>query len=125
MPAVAIPFAGLTFADLSLAALEAGGNRVRAARRLGIGVRTLDRHVALLDLDRWFISGRGRGRRPRSKCVTAEQIRELCSEGYTRKDSAYLLGISYGYLKDLLHQYRLDNLAWVNGRSVAQKGYCR
>ena len=121
-----MPIAGLSFAEVSLAALECQGNRIRTAKKLGVGVRSLDAAIKRERLDRWFVSGQGRSKRPRRKCVTRSQIQELAAEGYLKADAAALLGISPYYLDDLIREFGITEFA--ENRSyrtrVGMRGYC-
>jgi uncharacterized protein (DUF362 family) len=122
-----MPRCGLTFCDVSLAALECHGNRVRTAKRLGVGIRSLDAAIEREGLHRWFVSGRGCGKRPRRKCVTREQIVELAADVYLKADAAAILGISPAYLKDLIREYGITDFAENRGERVriGMHGYCR
>lgn len=113
-----MPVAGLSFADVSLAALECCGNRVRTAKRLGVGIRSLDAAIEREGLQRWFVSGRGRGSRPRSRCVTREQVVALAVDGYLKADAADILGISEYYLRDLIELWGITEFNADRGRSV-------
>lgn len=113
-----MPMCGLSFYDVSLAALECRGNRVRTAKRLGVGVRSLDAAIEREGLQRWFVVGRGRGSRPRSCCVTREQIVELAAAGYIKSDAADILGISVYYLRDLIEKWGITEFNSDRSRSV-------
>lgn len=123
--ALMMPVAGLSFADVSLAAMECHGNRVRTAKRLGVGVRSLDAAIDREGLQRWFVSGRGCGVRPRSVCVTREQIQELSDGCYLREDAAEILGISKYYLRDLCERWGVSFAGNRSMRSrIGKVGYC-
>ena len=130
---LAMPVAGLTFADVSLAALECRGNRVRTARRLGVGIRSLDAMIKREGLERWFLSQdwrvgpRPAGSRSRTRCITREQIIEVAGDGVSQMDAAYLLGVSYAYLKDLVADWGLRSYFPSHGDCVraGQMGYAR
>ena len=122
-----MPAAGLSFADVSKAALECGGNRVRTAKRLGVGIRSLAYAIRRENLDHWFNQGHGSGKKSRATCVSREQIVELAQEGYIRRDAAFLLGISPAYLKDLVAKWGLaDDFTVRKGHAavVSRLGYC-
>lgn len=125
MPALAMPYAGLTFADVSLAALNTHGNRRRTAKRLGVSIRALDACIERHNLGRWFVAGRGKGKRPRARCVTVEQIIEVAQEGYHRRDVAEILGISYAYLKDIIEECNLQGhfISAAQAKRIARRGY--
>lgn len=129
-----MPVAGLSFADISLAALQCRGNRVRTAKRLGVGIRSLDAAVQREGLERWFLSRTpgvgpksGKGSKSRNRCVTQEQIIEVAHGGYSQRDAAYLLGISYAYLKDLVAEYGIREHFPEHGECVrnGMLGYAR
>ena len=129
-----MPVAGLSFADISLAALQCRGNRVRTAKRLGVGIRSLDAAIARHRLDRWFISRtpgvgprRPSGYKLRATCVSKEQVIEVAQEGYSQRDAAFVLGVSYGYLKDLVKRWNLRAYFPAHGVCVrnGQLGYAR
>ena len=131
---LAMPVAGLSFADVSLAALECRGNRVRTAKRLGVGVRSLDAAIDREGLHRWFISADWRvgpkgvaGSRFRRRCVTREQVVDLAAEGYLKSDAADILGISEAYLKDLIRSWKITEFNSDRSRSVkiGLHGYAR
>lgn len=119
-----MPLAGLSFYDVSLAALECRGNRVRTAKRLGVGIRSLDAAIARHGLERWFVSHdwrigpKGSGYKSRSRCVTREQVVEVASEGYSQKDAAFVLGIDYSYLKQLVREWGLRDHFPAHGQCV-------
>lgn len=123
-----MPICGLSFQQIYTVAQECQGNKTRTAKRLGV-----DRHALKMAIDRhsvnhWFVAGRGKAPRPRSICVDRNQISELAGEGYIRKDVAYLLGISPGYLKSLIKRWDLsDSFIVRNGRAswIAKRGYIR
>lgn len=129
-----MPVAGLSFADVSLAALQCRGNRVRTAKRLGVSIRALDAAVHREKLERWFLSHTpgvgpksGKGTKSRKRCVTQEQIIEVAQQGFSQCDAAYLLGISYAYLKDLVQDYGIRAHFPEHGQCVrnGQLGYAR
>lgn len=127
------PRCGLSFADVSLAALECRGNRVRTAKRLGVGVRSLDAAIAREGLERWFVSHdwsigpKGGGYKSRTKCVQRDQVIEVAKEGYSQRDAAYILGVEYSYLKRLVKEWRLRAHFPDHGQCVrnGHLGYAR
>lgn len=120
-----IPIAGLSLADVTLAASECAGNRTKTAGRLGVAVRSLDYAVDRFSLQSLFVAGRGHGVRPWSACVTQAQVQEMVDGNYLREDAALLLGISKYYLRDLCHRW---GVSFAGNRSVrikiGKKGYC-
>lgn len=127
MSQLAMPICGLKFTDLSEVAWDCGGNRVRTASRLGVAVRSLDAAISRHGLHNWFMAGRGRSPRPRKRCVTREQIIEVVQDGYSQKDAAFLLGIEYSYLKDLVRLWNLREFFPAHGKCVqnGRLGYAR
>lgn len=129
-----MPRCGISFADVSLAALECRGNRVRTAKRLGVGIRSLDAAIEREGLQRWFISHdwligpKGvSGSRFRRRCVTPAQIKDVASEGYSQKDAAYILGVEYSYLKRMVLEWGLRDAFPAHGECVrnGRLGYAR
>jgi len=122
-----MPIAGLTFCDISAIAWECQGNRVQTAKRLGVGVRSLDAAIERHGLHNWFVVGRGRGKHFRSRCVTRDQIIEVAREGYSQTDAAFILGIEYSYLKDLVKLWNLRPYFPAHGQCVKNGclGYAR
>lgn len=128
-----MPIAGLSFYDVSLAALECRGNRVRTAKRLGVGIRSLDAAIAREGLERWFVSHdwrigpKGGGYKSRKRCVTREQIIDVAAEGYSQKDAAFILGIDYSYLKQLVSEWGIRDCFPAHGVCVRNGllGYAR
>lgn len=120
-----MPVAGLSFADVSLAAMECRGNRVQTAKRLGVAVRSLDAAVEREGLQHWFLSHDWRvgpkgvvGSRFRSRCVSADDIREVAADGYSQKDAAFILGIDYSYLKRMVKEFGLRSCFPDHGQCV-------
>jgi len=107
---MAMPRCGLSFADVSLAAMECSGNLKRTARRLGVDASALRAAVRREHLEHWFCSmnpfvgSPWSGSRSRKSRITVDQIKEVALEGYSQKDAAYLLGISYSRMKFLVSE---------------------
>lgn len=112
------PDCGITYADC---VSVAGVNKRQAAKKLGISEDHFRRVIKRLGASHWFPDVR-----PRPRCVTKEDIIQVASERYTRQDAAYILGISYGYLRDLIYEWDLGKyfITTSEAISVAQKGYC-
>lgn len=94
-------------------------NMRAAAKRLGVEENHLRRVAAQHGL-------KSNSRRPRRRCVSAEDITELAKEGFTRPDVAFLLGISPAYLKTLVSLWQLaGEFRTVGGRAAAvtRNGY--
>lgn len=109
-----MPVAGLSFYDVSQAALECNGNRVRTAKRLGVSTRSLDYAIAREGLERWFVSydwrigPKGGGYKHRKRCVTRDLILMKSNLGMSRAEAAASLCISLRYLKDLCQEYGIS-----------------
>ena len=112
------PNCGITYADC---VSVAGVNQRQAAKRLGISEDHFRLVIKRLGASHWFPDVR-----PRSRCVSKEDIIQVASEKYTRRDAAYILGISYDYLRDLIAEWDLGKhfISTSEALSVAQKGYC-
>jgi hypothetical protein len=128
--ALMMPGAGLSFADVSLAAMDCDSNRTRTAKRLGVSVRALDAAIDREGLHSWFaqtkgIFNRNIHRRFRPRCVTRQDVQNLIDEGYLREDAASILGISTSYLRDLCVVF---GVSFAGDRSMRIKigkgGYC-
>lgn len=129
MPMV-MPRCGISFADVSLAALECMGNMKRTAKRLGVDQSALRIAVRREGIERWFVSRHGMsaiGSRSRARCVTREQVIDLAADGYSQRDTAYMLGISYSYLKSLVLEWGLRDYFPSHGECVrnGRLGYAR
>jgi hypothetical protein len=114
-------FAGITATDL-LRAASRFANMGQAALALGVSPGYFTKKVKELGATEHFKRKRNRRRR-----VCRRSIIKLAREGYTRRDAAYLLGISDSYLKDLIHQWSLaDEFIVSKGRAawVTRRGYC-
>lgn len=112
------PLCGITYADC---VSVAGVNQKEAARRLGLSQRNFGEVVRRLGMAHWYPLVR-----PGKRCVTKEDIIQVASEGYTRLDAAYILGISYSYLRELIKDWDLGGhfLSLSKAVSVGKKGYC-
>lgn len=113
------PECGLTYADCISVA---GINQRAAAKKLGVTERHFHRVINQLGMGHWFPD-----KRPRPRCISKEDIIQVASERYTRRDAAYILGISYAYLKDLIELWQLQDhfISTSEAISRAQVGYCR
>lgn len=128
-----MPRCGISFADVSLAALECRGNLTRTAKRLGVEASSLRVAVRREKLEHWFCSmhpfvGPSRsGSRSRPSRVTADQIIELAKDGYSQKDAAFLLGVSYSRMKFLVKELGLRDNFLSHGEciSAGRLGYAR
>lgn len=99
----------------------AGMNQRAAAERLGVNEGYFRKTVKRLGLRHWFTDIR-----PRPRCISREDIVQVASEGYTRRDAAYLLGISPRYLADLVQEWQLaDSFRVTKGKAswVTRRGY--
>lgn len=114
------PVAGLSLEDIEKVAAIAPNKRA-AAKKLGMGERQFYSVIKQKGLSYLFDL-----RKPRSRCVSKEDIESAAAEGYTRKDAAFILGISEWYLKDLIHLWKLQDAFTVRkGKAswVARRGY--
>jgi len=116
------PLCGITLQHVEEIA-KIADNKRDAARRLGISERQFYQVISDKKLHYLF-----QRKRPQSRCVSADDIVLLAKEGYTRRDTAYLLGISDAYLKTLIHHWNLatefivtkGKAAWVTRRGYAR-----
>lgn len=113
-----LPRCGVTDSQVREAITSAPNIRA-AAKQLGVA----EDHLRRVARQHGIKANR---RRPRRRCVTAEDIASLAKEGYTRPDVAFLLGISPAYLKDLISLWGLaDTFVVTRGRAAAvtRNGY--
>ena len=112
------PLCGLTYSDCISVA---GVNQRDAAKKLGISERQFHHVVKRLGMGHWYPDTRNR-----SRCISKEDIVTVAKEGYTRRDAAHILGISYGYLRDLIEEWKLQEFFIGSGEAkrIAVKGYC-
>lgn len=103
-----MPRAGLSFADVSLAALECRGNLKRTAKRLGVDESALRVAVRRERVQHWFVSGMGSGTRPRKRCISAEDIRAKADLGMSTMDAAVALCVSRSFLVSLAAEYGIS-----------------
>ena len=112
---------GVTYLQIVDAAI-ASPNMRAAAERLGVSYDHLRRIVKRRGMGHWF-----RIEKPRPRCVSREDVAGLARQGFIRADVADMLGISEGYLKDLVREWNLyDEFTVRKGRAswVARRGYC-
>lgn len=96
-------------------------NKREAARKLGISERQFYSVIAKHNLGYLFSRFKSR-----KICVTKEEIIDMAQQGYTRRDTAYLLGISVDYLKRLIHRWQLaDTFIITKGKAswITRRGY--
>ena len=115
---ILFPQCGITYADC---VGVAGLNQRAAAKRLGISLRNFGEVIRKNGMTHLYPHTRAS-----SRCVSKDDVIQVASEGYTRKDAAYILGISYGYLRDLVKDWDLGGYFISTGEaiSVARNGYC-
>lgn len=115
---IIFPLCGLTYADVISVA---GVNQRAAAKKLGVSERQFGAVIKRLGMRNLFPD-----HRPRSRCVSKEDIIKVAGEGWTRRDTAHILGISYEYLRDLIERWKLQPyfISTSQALSIAQKGYC-
>ena len=114
-------FLGLTATEILRAARECN-NATEAAKALGRSPDTFRKNVKLFGLGGYFKSKKIRKRK-----VTRRQIIQLARQGYTRRDTAFLLDISPAYLKDLIALWDISHeFAVSKGKAawVTRRGYC-
>ena len=100
----------------------AGMNQRQAAARLGVGYNYLNQTVKRLGMSHWFDDVR-----PRSRCVSREDVAKVAEEGYTQRDAAFLLGVSDSYLRHLVRLWGLRPLFPACGgvaSQIGKLGYC-
>jgi len=115
---ILFPLCGITYADC---VSVAGLNQRAAAKRLGLSLRNFGEVIRKNGMTHVYPHTRAS-----SRCVSKEDVIQVASEGYTRKDAAYILGISYGYLRDLVKDWDLGEhfLSMSEAVSVGKNGYC-
>jgi len=114
-------FRGVSAADI-LRTSRRAANMSEAAKMLGVSASHFVRRMNAIGATHYF-----QNRRPRKRKVSKRAIVSLARQGYTRRDTAYLLGISPAYLKDLIRFWGLaDEFTVSKGRAawVTQRGYC-
>lgn len=96
-------------------------NKRAAAKKLGVSERQFYQVVKDLGLGHWFTL-----KKPRSRCLSREDVAQFGREGYTKKDAAYLAGVNYDYFKDLVRLYDLNDFfpgpgyaGWIGRRGYA------
>jgi hypothetical protein len=111
------PAAGISYKDCISVA---GVNHRAAAKRLGIAEDHFRRTIKRLSMSHWYPDTR-----PRSRCISREDIIKVAGEGWTRRDAAHILGVSPGYLKDLVGEWKLQGyfISKAEAARVAQVGY--
>jgi transposase len=114
---VLMPKCGVSYLDF---VSVAGMNQRAAAKRLGVSERNFGDVVRRLGLQHWFPDTR-----PRSRCISREDIIKVAGEGWTRRDAAHILGVSYGYLRNLIEEWKLQGyfISKAESARVAQVGY--
>jgi predicted DNA-binding protein (UPF0251 family) len=99
----------------------AGMSQKDAAKRLGVNHAYFNRVLHRHGMAHYF----PKPKQTFTNCVTAEDIAMTAAEGYTQKDAAYVLGISYRHMLRLTSQWGLSSLFPNSGKAswVARKGY--
>jgi len=112
------PLCGITYADCISVS---GVNQRDAAKKLGVSERQFHAVIKRLGMGHWYPDVR-----PRSRCISKEDIIKVAGERYTRRDSAHILGVSYAYLKDLIEEWKLQEyfISSSDAKRIAVKGYC-
>ena len=114
---IAFPNHGITVDEVKAAAKGCPNLRA-AARSLNVSERQL--HIVAKKHGIVF-----QKRKPRPRCVSAEDVRQLAKEGYIKKDAAFLAGVEYSYFKELVNLYGLRPLFPSTGQAAAisRRGY--
>jgi transposase len=114
---VLMPKCGVSYLDF---VSVAGMNQRAAAKRLGVSERNFGDVVRRLGMSHWYPDTR-----PRSRCISSEDIIKVAGEGWTRRDAAHILGISPGYLRNLIEEWKLQEyfISKAEAARVAQVGY--
>ena len=118
---ILFPICGISYGDIVDIAGKAHNMR-DAAKRLGICESQFYKVMNSLDMASMF-----QNKRLRQSRVTREEIIELAEQGYTRKDTAFLLGIKYSYLKTLISRWELSkHFKLAKGQTIfiEKYGYC-
>lgn len=120
MDTLLFPRCGITMQHV-LTIAGVADNKRDAAKKLGVSERQFYTVISRHNLGHLFAN-----RKPRKVCVTKEDIVALAQERYTRKDAAYILGISPEYLKKLIQRWNLADMFVVSkGKAswVTRRGY--
>jgi transposase len=114
---VLMPKCGVSYLDF---VSVAGMNQRAAAKRLGVSERNFGDVVRRLGMSHWYPDTR-----PRSRCISRDDIIKVAGEGWTRRDAAHILGVSYGYLRNLIEEWKLQSyfISKAQAARVAQVGY--
>jgi hypothetical protein len=98
----------------------AGMSYAQAAKTCGVGAKNFTTAIRRNGMAHWFQAGR----RNRRRCVTEEQVREVVHSGLIRADAAEALGISVGYLRNLMRLYNIQMLHTSGkGSWLSRRGY--
>lgn len=114
---IAFPGKCITIEDLRTAARECPNGRA-AAKKLKVSERQLYRVAKEHGIT-------FQKRKPRDRCLTAEDVMQLAEEGYTQKDAAFVVDVSYEYFKELVGLYGLNDHFPSSGQAAAisRRGY--
>jgi predicted DNA-binding transcriptional regulator AlpA len=102
-------FAGVTAADLLKAACRCA-NMSEAAQSLGVSQSYFTKKVKEIGATDYF-----KRRKPRKRRITKRSTVQLARQGYTRRDAAFLLGVSPAYLKDVVNIWGIADEFIVKG----------
>jgi hypothetical protein len=114
------PLCGISYNDVVEAAATQP-NKKKAAERLGINEKYFYLTIKRLNMGHLFKASRS----PKRRCISKEDIVKVAGEGYPMKDAAFLLGISYSYLRLLATEWGVKGLFMSKGRAgwVTRRGY--
>lgn len=106
-------FIGVTASEILKAARRCANMR-EAALSLGLSPDPFYKKMKAIGATGYFNK-----QKPRNRCITKSQVISLAREGYTKPDTAFLLGISASYLKDLVALWNLANEFTLKGGQAA------
>lgn len=112
---------GLSYRDVISVAGE-GVSLREAAAKLGVNEGHFSKTMHRIGAAHWFQRSYSR-----SKCLSADDIRQLAKEGYNRRDAAFIAGVSYAYFKELVREYGLSDCFPTSGKSawISRRGYAK
>lgn len=93
--------ANLTYSDIISVACEGHATFDAAAKRLGVTPQALRRVLKARGMRHWL----PRGQPVKSSSVDLRELESLGRDGYTIKDAAYLMGISYPHALRLVRRH--------------------
>jgi transposase len=114
-----MPLCGLSYRDITSCA---GMSQKEAAKRLGVNYNAFNQVVKRHGISHWF----PKPVQKQTQCITAEDIIQVASEGYTQKDAAAVLEVSESWFKALVARWKLNHLFPSCGKAsyIGRVGYC-